>query len=106
MRQAACVGRRHLHGDVRLAFVVERHAVLQLELTVDHLKAGVRHCVSVTVAGIGIDGRQRADHGAGGVLQVPLVFDRAMSVGASFTLSTVIVKLSLRDKPPASVVVT
>jgi len=48
--------------------MVERYAVLQLELTIDDLEAGIGHGIGVGVAVIDIGGGQIADYGTGIIL--------------------------------------
>ena len=60
----AGIGRRHLEVDVGGQFIVERHAVLQLELAIDHLEAGVGNLVALHVARVRVGHIQAADHGA------------------------------------------
>jgi len=48
--------------------MVERYAILQLQLAIDHLEAGIGHGIGVGVAVIDIGGGQVTDHGTGSVL--------------------------------------
>ena len=74
--QPAGIGGGDRDGHPRPVLEAERHAVLQLQLAVDHLEAGIVDRVGVDIAGILVGGRQLADDGPRHFLDDPVVVQR------------------------------
>jgi len=56
--------------------VIERNAVLQLQLAINDLKAGIGHGVGVGVTIVDVGGPEVTHDGAGGVLRHRAVVER------------------------------
>ena len=65
--QTTAISRRYRHVDRGGVFMVERHAVFQFQVAIDHLKAGIADRVGQAVTGVDVCGIQRANRRTCGV---------------------------------------